>query len=240
MSVGRTMLALMQEFCARNALATIADISSNATAKQLAGLIRELVEDLPQDARLTFGLRQASFAGVASEDQGDLKTLTSDTGFEYIINDTLWDANVRLPLLLTSPEEWAAIQTLGLSGPRRYYRLMQGHLHVYPAPASVSECTFTFDYVTSWLFTNNAGTPKATFDTATDKCVLPDNLILAGLKWRWRSTKGLPYEDAERSYYQALNNYLAKDGTKRAVNVSQPPVRSAEPCIVIPAGDWLQ
>lgn len=239
--MGRSMINLLTEFRTRNGLPSSGAIGgTNATLNQLAGLLRELVEDLPQEARFSVDLKRATFTTLAAEDQGTIASIIGGANAAaYFVNETFWDTTNRLPLLgPASAEEWEMLHGMPIGSPRFTYRIFNNHLYLYPAPAAPLP-VIAFEYGSLWLFTDSTGVPKEFLTADSDLCLLPDTLLMAGLKWKWKVEKGLPSNEAEKAYYNTLNNYLAKDGTKRRVKVDygQP---SAEPRIVIPAGNWLQ
>lgn len=238
--MGRSMAALIAEFGARNNVPVSGTIGgTNTTTNQLAGLLRELVEELPSEARLTVGIKSVNFNAIASESQGTLVSIVGDGGFDHIINETVWDRTNMLPLWgPASAEEWEQLKSLDIGGPQYTYRIMANEFLLYPTPAAPLP-TLSFEYASTWLFTDNTGVPKEFLSDGADLCLLPDDLLLAGLKWKWKLQKGLPYGEAEKAYYNRLNNYLATDGTKRRVKVDCA-TPTAEPMIVVPPGNWLQ
>jgi hypothetical protein len=78
----------------------------------------------------------------------------------------------------------------------------------------------------------------ATFSYDNDEILLPDDILLADLEWRWLKTKGLPYAEEFRLAERSIVAALGRDGGKRILRTDGEPCPSPRPGVFIPAGSW--
>lgn len=67
--------------------------------------------------------------------------------------------------------------------------------------------------------------------------LLPEELLLMGLRWRWKKEEGLEYAEDFRSYEMQVKDALSRDGAKRTLNMGDN-LRGNGPNVFIPAGTW--
>lgn len=235
-----TMLTLVQEFCRRTGLSVpqIVATSQDEQLLQLQGLLNEVLDDLGVRQQWTSLQREVVFSSVASESQGLLTTL-ADGGFQWIINDTIFDRTRRLPVFgPRGAEYWQQVKALPFSGPYYQYRILQGELHILPVmPAGH---TMAFEYVSNWPVkdaTSLTAPYKQWFTADSDTCIYPDALLLTGLRWVWKKEKGLRYAEEFRSYESILANLAGHDGTKPVLSMNGPN-QAIQPGIFVPSGSW--
>lgn len=236
-----SVLTLIQSHCKRHALAVPTAVvgTADVTVKQLLETLIETTEEIVTEAKFNVTTIETTFTAVAAESQGALSTLAA-SGYQYIINGTLWDRTKDMPLYGPVDEpEWQRLKAITNSGPNYAYRIRGGLLLFNPVPAAPLP-TIAFEYVSSWCVTAANGTLKSGITLDSDLFLFPDNLLKKGLAFRWKRDKGLPYQADEATYYDLLNKYVSRDKTKRPVNVAGWDDRSAHPQIVVSSGSWLQ
>jgi|ERR1700741_4374762 len=147
------------------------------------------------------------------------------TDYEHMINGTFWDRGYRWqvqgPL---TPQEWQVLKSgLSPTGPRRRYRLFGRAIHLDPIPYDSNMLVYEY-YSNNFALAADAVTLKSRFTLDTDTYQLPDDLMIMGLKWRWRAAKGMDYTQEFADYSAALSRELARDAAARIVqlNVDQP------------------
>lgn len=234
-----SVLTLVQQFCRNHALNVPTSVvgSLNTTVTQIYGLLSELLEEITTESDFTWLTQETTFTAVAAEDQGLLTTL-APAGFERIIEETLFDRTNRRHLLgPLSPEEWQALQALDTPSATYYYRVREGHFYLYPAPDASALPTIAFEYASSWIVQDSAGTPKEAITADNDIFALPEKILRRGLAAKWKNVKGLPYQSDENKFYELLNNYIARDGTKPTINVGEK-AKGLTPGILVPTGNW--
>lgn len=235
-----TLLQIIQEFCARTGLTqpTVVMSARDDTLTQLVGLANEIMEDLVRRHQWEALVREVVFTSLAGGDQGDIRVL-ADPGFLKVMNDTIYDRTRRLPVFgPRNAQEWQAIKALPMSGPFYQYRLRGDRLLFIPD--MVAGHTMAFEYMSEACVIDSTGpTPvyKKYFTKDTDTFALNDTLLLKGLRWRWKSEKGLPYAEEFRAYEAAVAEAAGADGTKTALSMSEP-YPAVRPGIFVPAGNW--
>lgn len=231
-----TLLQLTQTFCMRTGLPAPVFVVGNTDAQigQILALLSETLEDL----RTNFWeiLRQeAVFASQAGTDQGELDVLAP--GFQRMVPDTFYNRANRLkipgPL---SPQQWQAMVTMPSTGPMYQYRIMEGHLHVYP-PAIGGE-TFAFEYISDHCVLDADSGDSKPFPTKdSDTFRIKDDLLLAGLRWKWKYEKGLEYGEDFRRYSELAVLAAGRDGSKPALSMEGAEF-APRPGILVPPGSW--
>ena len=232
------LLSLVQKFCQRTNIPSPATVygSTDDQILQAMGLLEEEVNDLA--ARHTWqGLQlEASHTTLALEDQGDINTL--DPAFSFIRNNTMWDTTDRLPVLgPVSGSEWQELKAVLANGPRYQFRFRGNHLLVNPIPAAGH--AWKFEYESKYAILDTDGTTTKEFFTAdTDTFLLPDNLLLLGLRWRWKAEKGLDYGELFATYERLVKKAMGSDGGSETLRMDNEGA-SASPGIFVPVSNWI-
>lgn len=236
-----TLLQVVQEFCLRTGLTKpqIVMTSQDDQLLQIAGLANEVCSDIVRRPSWQVLQFESVFTSVEGTDQGAIADLAPNA-FLKVINETIFDRTRRLPVFgPRSPQNWQGLKALPMSGPFYQYRIQGNHLHILPAmPAGH---TMAFEYVSQGIVMDakNIATPyKKYFENDADTFVLDENLLLLGLRWRWKEEKGLPYMESFRLYESALAEASGADGTKPTLNMGDGP-STFQPGIFVPAGNWM-
>jgi hypothetical protein len=232
------LLQLIQAFCARTALPRPLTImaTNDAQVVQLRSLLEEVIEDLVS-LDWTALVREATFTTVAAEVQGAVKTI-APFGFRSILQDTIYNRSLRLPVYgPLAASKWQARKTLPTTGPFYMYRIREGNLYFSPTPSAGDSCAF--EYYSTLAVIPASSTPSATLVADTDTFLLDPKLLLAGLRWKWKSEKGLDYAEDFARYQALLQTTLGADGTKPALSLdlSEGGV-SMQPGIFVSPGSW--
>ena len=230
------LLAMVQAFCTRTGITPPSTLQDNSDQqiRQVVALLNEVLEDCV-DENWTGLQQEAVFTTTGVESQG-LLTALAPNGFSYLLPETLFDRTLRLPLFgPLSAEQWQAYKALPNSGPYYKYRIRDGELLFNPPPPNTHECAF--EYISSFIVKGVDGAAKPVADLNTDTFAVPDKVILAGLRWKWKYEKGLDYAEDFRRYETLRNNAKSRDGTKPTLSMSdgQPHIT---PGIFVPAGSW--
>ena len=70
-----------------------------------------------------------------------------------------------------------------------------------------------------------------------DEVLLDDEIVLAGIEWRWRKAKGLQYAEDFNAYERMVADAMNRDATKRTLSLANK--RSTrERSIAISPGNW--
>lgn len=233
-----TMLTAVQRFCGRTGLTVPSTVygTTDPQIRQILAMLEEEGDDLSKRGawqEITF---EATHTTLAAEDQGAIATIASN-GFNYIKNGTIWDRSLRLPVYVIDGQNWQAAKAMTLTGPRYQARIRGGKLISNPVPTAGN--TWAFEYVSkNWILGVDGTTYKQYFTLDTDTILLPESIVLMGLRWRWKKEKGLEYAEDFRTYESQVKDSLSRNGMKQTLNMgnSEPMV---SPGVVVPLGSWI-
>lgn len=233
-----TVLSMAQQFCLRQGLPKPSTLlgSTDTQVLQITALIEEEGNDLASRGAwegLTF---EATHTTLAAEDQGAMSSIASN-GFRYIKNGTFFDRTDTLtvegPL---DSHTWQALKAVANTGPKYYYRLRGGRMLVNPVPSAGH--TWAFEYVSkNWILGADGTTYKNYFTLDTDTVLLPEELVVMGLRWRWLREKGMDYAELFRTYEMQVKDALGRDGGKQVLDMGQT-AGNKGPRVFIPSGSW--
>jgi hypothetical protein len=233
------LLDLVKKFCGRTNISSPATVygSADPQIKQIMSLLEEEGNDLAVRGDWQALTLEATWTSVAAEDQGAITTIATN-GFRKIKDETFWDRNLKLRVNgPVSDKEWQALKAMTVTGPRYNYRLRNGHLLANPTPTAGH--TWAFEYVSyNWIIDSNGLGYGQYFSNDTDYILLPNEIVLLGLRWRWKREKGLDYAEDFRTYEIQVNKALGGDGGKTTLNMGDS--ERSGPMVFIPAGNWVQ
>jgi hypothetical protein len=233
-------LQLIQEACSIVGIARPNSIigSSDTGVRQLLGLFNKEGRELSARHAWEALIREATFNSVALEDQGALSTIIGAVNsYRYIVNDTLWNRDRKEPICgPQSSMDWQALKTLDLSGPYTEYRIRGGHLLFLPAPAAGEE--IAFEYVTqNWCTSADGSEQRRSIADDEDIVLLSDEIMLAGVEWRWQRAKRLSYAEEFTAYERLVADAKARDGTQKRLSLAGRG-GSGERRMAVPPGSW--
>lgn len=234
-----TMLTIVQQFCQRTGLPKPSTVFGSTDTKilQIMALLEEEGNDLASVGGWQELQFQASHTTIADEDQGKIDSIATN-GFRYIKNQTIWDRTTKLPVLgPMSDKEWQALKAIIVTGPRYRFRIRGNKLLVNPAPPAGS--SWYFEYVSkNWILKADGTTYASTFSDDDDTPLLPESLLLQGLRWRWKKEKGLDYAEDFRTYEMQKKDAIGRDGGKPTVYADNAAWRGPYPGIWVSDGNW--
>lgn len=130
------------------------------------------------------------------------------TDILYYRQGTSWDQTSHWRVAgPVSDREWQALRSgLGVAAgyPQMRYRLMNGQIHFDPVPGAGVTDTIVFEYVSANWCVSKDGAAQALFLADTDLPILPDDLFVLGLKWRYLAAKGMNYTEERNAYDEAV------------------------------------
>jgi len=232
-----TLLQIVTNFCNRSNIPAPTSViaSTDTRVLQILRLLEEEGNDLSMRGDWNVLTLQAIVTTTATESQGQITTLAPG-GYRKIINDTIWDDSGRLPIYPIDGPEWQAIKAMVPSGISPYrYRLRGGELISTPTPPA--GLTWVFEYVSkAWIL--NGVNHVQYFVADTDTTLLPDDLVLMGLRWRYMREKGLEYAELFRTYETQVQYNLSNERPRPRLNMSGC-TDWRRPGIYVPAGNWI-
>lgn len=175
---------------------------------------------------------EANFVATATESQGAITTIAS--GFKYIIGDTIWNRSTRLQAQGSlTPSEWQNYKAWSVNSPYPKYRVRNGLLRLLPVPTAGD--TYYFEYQSANWCTTSGGTGQTAWAADSDVGVLDEDLITAGVIWRFKEGKNLDYSEDFRKYQTRVMNAIARDVERRPLNMGSTGGMTG---IVVPIGAW--
>jgi len=231
----KTLLQIIQQFTATAGLTVpVAVVSSTDTQIiQILALLNEGLDELGM-AKWPQAEVEATFTSTSVENQGKIDTIAP--GFSELIPNTFWNLTNKLPAIGSmSPQETQVLKVWGTPSAMVTFRQVGDELHFIPAIASGSQ--FRFEYRTRYLVKNSLGVPQQYFTADSDVPILPDHVLIAFLRWRWRMEKGLPYAEQMRTFEMLKATAITSGAAKRPISMSGG-CKDARPGIVVPLGSW--
>lgn len=233
-----TLLSTITTVCERLGQPVPATVMGNTDKQvvQMRALLEEGLDALSDRAAWERLVNQATHTTLATEDQGAIATICAN-GFRYIINDTFWDRDSKLPVCgSVSPQDWQLIKAMVVNGPRYQFRLRGGNLLVNPVPTA--GLNWACEYVSeNTILAADLTTYKKRFTADTDTILLPDQVVQLDLRWRWKKEKGLPYAEDFNAVEALIANATARDGGNPTLQMDVPN-RDVIPGIFVTPGSW--
>jgi len=231
----KTLLQIVQQFCNATGLNPPLGVVSSTDSQivQILALMNEGLDSLAMKpwAQLQ---QEATFTSTAVESQGALETIAP--GFRSIIPDTFWNLTNKLPANGSiSPKNTQILKVWGAPSAYTQFREVNGELHLIPAVGVGTQ--YRFEYNSQNLVQAADLTTKQYFTADTDVPLIPDNIIIADLRWRWKAEKELAYAENFRTFENLCKQALVNSATKTPLRMGSSPAR-AMPGIVVPLGSW--
>lgn len=236
-----SLLTIVQNACKRMGLdnPSVVAGSTDLMTIQMMAIANEEGEELSTGSSVGLSYdwqalqTEASFVAVATESQGLLTTIAP--GFKYIIGDTIWNRSTRLQAQGSlTPQEWQNYKAWSISSPYPKYRFSGGLLRLMPTPTAGDN--YYFEYQSSNWCTSSGGTGQTAFAADTDVSLIDEELVVAGLIWRWKQAKGLTYAEDFRKYQTRVMNAIARDVNRKTIDMGM--ARETLAGVVVPAGSW--
>lgn len=135
----------------------------------------------------------------------DTSTYALATDYDRMISDTGWDrTNDWMMVGPDSPQINRYLNESGVAqtGPRKRFRLQGTNIVIWPTPTAVE--TLVYEYVSNtWAREASSGTPRVEFTADTNTTVFDPELMKEEIKWRYKFSKGMAWED-NHSYAMSI------------------------------------
>lgn len=209
----RNLLTIVQTACDEMGIPRPGAVAgaTNSDAQQLLALANRTGKDLAAREGSAGGWQQLRGEHTFSTVDG-----TADYAFpsdlQYFINTTPWDRDQKWPLHgPISPQVWQLLKsgTIGSVGPRTRFRFMGNRIYLDPTPTAVADLVFEY-YSNQWCTDSTGVTGKELFSADGDLPVLPDDLFILGIKWRYLKAKNLDYDEEYNDYEEEIAQELGR------------------------------
>lgn len=186
------------------------------TAKSALSAAFKVGEELTRDYDWQELSRTAT---VTTVDTVSLYDLPAD--YDRVASDTMWNGtDKRYMRGQTTKRQWAAITNSSATTSYSYFwRLFGGQIQLQPAAQGVF--TFDYEYLTKSYCTDSNGVVRVDGWTAdTDLPLLRDDIFIAGVRYYFSKSKGLPYGEAEAEYEAVIDSRFGKNTPSQAINMA--------------------
>lgn len=198
---------------------------------QMTALLNEEGQELANRHAWQTLITEATFTTVATELQTSIPA-----GLKYILNDTIWNRDLRRPVFgpLTA-QRWQQLKASNITGPWNQFRIIGNQIKFIPAPAAGQTCAY--EYVSKHWCYDTGATTKAAFTADDDESYLDEQLLMAGLRWRWKKEKGLEYAEDFNSYERLVADAIGRDAGRDVLNLDGARW-DVPPGVLVPSGNW--
>jgi hypothetical protein len=231
-----TCLQIIQTACRRiGILAPNAAVgSTDPQIIQLLALSEEEGQEQADRYQWETLQQEATFTTVAAQIQTTIAAIT--TGFNYIVNDTIWNRTLRRPVYgPKSQQDWQQDKALQLNGPFNSFRIINDVINFYPNPVAGESCYF--EYISENWITTSGGSASAIWTNDADTPKLNSNLMVLGTIWRWKQAKGLDYAEDFAKYESNIMDAMGRDAGKPTLSMNGARWE-IQPAILVPRGSW--
>jgi hypothetical protein len=148
-----------------------------------------------------------------------LQTSSVPTDFDWYIPDTMYNRTqtrrVHGPI---SSAEWQAAQASLVTRVVDTFRFRGNSILITPTPSAGE--TIAYEYVSKNWCESSGGTDQAAFAADEDVSFLDEELLILGVVWRFRQSKGFDYAEAFAKYEREVNQAMSRDGAKPRLYMS--------------------
>ena len=234
-----TVLQIIQAASTRIGILKPAAAVSAADLQTLQMVALSEEEGQEQADRYTWEVLQIEtiFTTVAVQSQGVIQTLAP--GFNYIVNDTIWNRTLRRPIYgPKSEQDWQQSVAMQINGPFNAFRIQNDNLNFYPLPVAGQTCSF--EYMSkNWIQTSIGGT-SAFWTNDADMPLIDDQLMILGTIWRWKQAKGLDYSEDFAKYEKRILDAMGRNAGKPVLSTGGQNQYEIQPVIAVPRGSFTQ
>lgn len=231
-----TCLQIIQTACKRIGILS-PNAAVTATDQQIIQLVA-LAEEEGQELATRYAWEtlqvEATFTTVAAQVQTTLAAIT--TGFDYIVNDTIWNRTLRRPVYgPKSQQDWQQAKANQINGPFNSFRIIADAINFYPNPVAGQTCAFEYQS-RAWV-NASAGGSSDTWTSDADTPKLDGQLLVLGIVWRWKAAKGLDYAEDYAKYERRVTDAMARDSGKAKLDMSGA-LPDIQPVVLVPRGSF--
>lgn len=170
--------------------------NTDPTAVQLLALANRSGRELALDYKWEVLLETHTFS---TADGTAAYALPAD--FHSIADGTAWDRTNDWRLAgPASKRAWEQFQSSAVtsSGLRAWFRIQGRQFNLYPTPSSVR--SIAYEYYQNTFVSPAAGSDKISFTLDTDTARIDEDLVLLGVKYRFKLAKGLPHGEEKAEF----------------------------------------
>ncbi len=184
------------------------------------GLTRPSAVVGSSDLQIRQLLALANEEGVSLMQRCDWQALTAEeqtntpvpTDLDRFIPNSFFNRDMSRQLIgPLTPQQWQALKARpALSRVYLAFRQRDNTFLINPVPTAGE--TIAYEYRSLNWAMSSAGVGKSAFTSDDDTTALSQELMMQGLRWRWKSAKGLPYGEELETYERNVQEAIGNDG----------------------------
>lgn len=212
-----TALTIVQQACGQLGQSVPTTVFGNTQPQviQLASLLNQEGLELSKENQWEALTREKIFTSTATQ----LQVGAIPTDFSRFVNDSMWNRTTARPCKgPITEQQWQMYEAFPIYTNVNPAFLLRGG-NLYFQPAASSGATIAYSYVTKYWCTSSTGTEQTEFAADSDICLLPEDLMILGLKWRWLKAKGFDYAEEYRTYMEQVAQTGGRDGGAPRLNM---------------------
>jgi hypothetical protein len=230
-----SFLTLIQKSAARINLLqpTSAFTSADSNVAHLVALAQEEGIELAKAHNWTALTKEQTFTSTAAAAQ--TSGLPSD--FDRFIDDAFYNRTQKRPVYgPISPQDWQFTQSVVAGAAiTESFRVRGTSILITPTPNGTD--TYAYEYISNQWCESSGGTDQSAWASDTDVGLIPEELMVLGVIWRFRAAKGLDYSEPFRTYQLQVANAISRDGGRRILSFGKSSFRGPRGPLV-PEGSW--
>lgn len=174
--------------------------------------------------------KEGSFTTVAAA----LQTSSIPADWLRFVNGTWWNRTTKHPLYgPLTPDQWQASQAWSSSPIVDSFMVRAGSIYITPTPSAGQ--SIYYEYIsTKWVLSNASYYTE--FQADADTTLVPEKLLILGIVWRFKQSKGLAFEGDLGKYETQLKQAMMDDQPSPVISLGSP--RPRPPGVVVPEGSW--
>lgn len=215
-----SLLTMMAQVCRRIGVTAPSAIyaSTDLQIIQLVALANEEGQDLSSRYPWQALQNESTFTTSATESQGAITTLAG-SDFRYVLNDIMWNRSLLVPVYgPITPQQWQQLKAQSVTGPYAQFRIRANAVRFIPTPTAGQ--TVAFEWISkNWVTVASPAGTSATWTADADTGLLAEEVMAAGILWRWKAAKGTEYAEDFAKYERLVVDAMARDGGKQKLSL---------------------
>lgn len=199
-----TLLTIAQDVCDLAGIERPSSIATTSDTRyaQVRGVIQQATKDVAgrHDWRVLYGFQNVANDGLALP--ADYARMADPSNVRRLNIKALLAGTITTSNLFVDPE---SVERDGYD----YHRLLDGS-YVYPDGAALGNRSIRV-YIRKNAVLRADSTLTDRWSQDTDTSILPEDLIMLGALWRWKSGKGFAYAEDLANYERELERLSSAD-----------------------------
>lgn len=217
-----TLLQVIQRAADRLGVARPTSVisSTDQQIRQLFGICLEEGKDLAARGFWQALTREKTFVTVAAETQTNTPI---PTDFDRFVPETIWNrTSARQIIGPRSSRAWQADKARPAAALTYLaFRVRDDAFLINPTPTAGE--TIAYEYITKNWVVSSAGSGKVEPTSDDDLFELDTELMVQGIRWRWKQSKGLDYGEDFETYERNVAIALGEDGGAEDLDIGRNP-----------------